>query len=118
MDDADAGIVTKVSKIERFFESVLCEDNLEDWKLAQDFGELFVRMDEEEITGHALLARACRHLGDLERAGTELEKCRVLVEYPMIKDGKELFLSFLAEEERLLSRRLGEGGKGQDQGKR
>ncbi len=116
MHDPDAEIVTKVSKIEGFFESVLYDDNLEDWKLAKDFGELFVRLDDEEITGHALLARACRHLGDLERAGTELERCRVLVEYPMIKDGKELFLSFLAEEERLLSQRLGESGEGQDQG--
>lgn len=92
--DSDAEIVTKVSKIGGFFESVLYEDCLEDWNLAKDFGELFVRMDAEEITGHALLARACRHLGDLERARAEFEKCQVLVEYPMIKDGQELFLSF------------------------
>ncbi len=116
MDDPDGEILTKVSKIDKFFESVLYEDSLEDWKLAKDLGELLIRLDGEEISGHALLARSCRHLGDLERAGTELERCRVLVEYPMIKDGKELFLSFLAEEERLLSKRLGEGGKKQDQG--
>jgi hypothetical protein len=92
MDDPDAEILTKVSKIERFLESVLYNDSLEDWRLAKDLGELLIRIDREEIAGHALVARACRHLEDLERAGTELEKCRVLVEYPMIKDGKELFL--------------------------
>jgi len=116
MDDPDAEIVTRVSNIENFFESVLYRDSLEDWKVAQDFGKLLIRIDKEEITGHALLARACRHLGDLECAGTELEKCRVLVEYPMIKNGTDLFLSFLAEEDRLLSECLGESGKGQHQG--
>ena len=42
--DPDAEILTKVSKIEKFFESVLYKDSLEDWNVAKDLGELLIRM--------------------------------------------------------------------------
>ena len=102
MDDPDAEILTRVSKIENFLESVLYKDSLDDWKLAKDLGELLIRIDGEGIMGHALLARACRHLGDLERSLSELEQCRVRVPHPPPQT--EMFLSFLAEEERLLAK--------------
>jgi hypothetical protein len=108
--DADAEILTRVSKIEHFLESVLYEDSLEDWKLAKDLGELLIRIDGEDIMGHALVARASRHLGDLKRALSELEQCRIRVPHPPPQ--KEMFLSFLAEEERFVSSK---DGKGQDQ---
>jgi hypothetical protein len=114
--DPDAAILEKVSKIDKFFESVLYDDTLDDWKLAKDLGELFVRLDREEITGHALLARACRHLGDTERALAELEKCRVLIVPPMIEGGKKLFVSFLEQEERLMSKPPDKAGVERDEG--
>lgn len=90
----------------------LYKDSLNDWQLAKDLGDLLIRIDGEGIMGHALLARACRHLGGLERALSEIEQCRVRVAH---SSEKEMFLSFLAEEERLLSKRPGNDGKGQDQ---
>jgi hypothetical protein len=66
--DTDAETLTRVSKIDKFFESVLYKDSLDDWKVARDLGELLIRIDGEEITGHALLVRACRHIGDRKRA--------------------------------------------------
>lgn len=115
MDDPDAEILTRVSKIEGFLESVLYKDTLDDWEIAKGLGELLIRIDGEGIMGHALLARACRHLGESERALSELEQCRIRDVPP---PEKELFLSFLAEEERLLSRRPSKDGKGQDEGER
>ncbi len=115
MADPDAEILTRVSKIEKFLESFLYKDSLDDWQLAKDLGELLIRIDREGIMGHALLARACRHLGDLKRALAELRQCRVLLAHP---SEKKLFLSFLAEEERLLSRGPSKGENGQDQGER
>jgi hypothetical protein len=97
--DPDAEILTKVSKIEKFFESVLYKDSLHDWQAAKDLGELLIRIDGDEIMGHALLARACRHLGDSERARAELQRCRAIAPHP---PEQELFRNFLTEEERLL----------------
>ena len=112
MHDSDAEILTRVSKIDKFLESVLYKDRLDDWGLAKNLGELLIRIDEEGVLGHALLARACRHLGDLQHALSELEQCRARSLTP---GEKEIFLSFLAEEERLLSKLPGNDGNGQDQ---
>src|SRR6266478_6918642 len=102
--DTDASILARVTKIESFFESVLYEDSLDDWSLAKELGELLIRIDTEEIMGHALLARACRHIGDRKRAHEELDKCRELVARQEVTPGQlDLFLPVLSEEERLLS---------------
>src|SRR5437588_8451819 len=102
--DPDAEILTKVSKIEKFFESVLYKDSLEDWNVAKDLGELLIRIDREDIMGHALLARACRHTGERTRAREELEKCRALVaRQDLTPQQRELFLPVLSEEEKHLT---------------
>ena len=108
MSDPDKEVLTRVvDAIERkeFFRSVLLNDTFDDWILARDFGEFLVRIQPDtEVMGHALLARAYRHLGDSERAREELQQCRVraVPEAPVPAE-TELFRSFLAEEDRLLS---------------
>jgi hypothetical protein len=102
MDDPDAEILTRVSKIEGFLESALYKDSLDDWKIARDLGELLIRIDGEEIMGHALLARACRHIGDRKRAREELGKSRALfAREELAPPQRQLFLQVLSEEEHL-----------------
>ena len=105
--DSDGEILARVLKSKNFFHSVLYEDRLDDWNVAKDLGEFLIRINPEEIMGHALVARASRHLGDLQRALEELEHCRVRTMHPSETD---LFLSFLAHEEKLLSGQPGKGG--------
>jgi hypothetical protein len=97
--DPERGLLDRVVGIKDFFQSVLYKDSLDDWKLAKDFGEFLIRIGPEQVIGHALVARASRHLGDMERAYKELEQCRTRPKHPA---ETELFLSFLAEEEKLL----------------
>ncbi len=102
--DSDLVVLTRASKIEKFFEAVLYNDSLDDWTVARDLGELLVRLDGEEIMGHALLARASRHLEDHTRAREELTKCKALVsrqDLPPLQ--RELFLPVLSEEEKHLT---------------
>jgi hypothetical protein len=112
--DPDEVLTRVVSAIEKkdFFRSVLLHDTFDDWSLAKEFGEFLIRIQpEQEIMGHALLARACRHLGDSERALEELEQCRVRAAQRELPSSEiELFRSFLAEEEKLLSGGDGKGG--------
>jgi hypothetical protein len=96
----DWEILARANKIGNFFGTVLLEDALEDWNLARDLGELLIRLMPEEVMGHALVARACRHLGETERARRELTQCRIMTKHP---SETRLFASFLAEEEKLLS---------------
>jgi plasmid stability protein len=103
----DLEILTRANKTENFFGTVLLEDALEDWNLAKDLGELLIRLMPEEVMGHALVARACRHLGSTERARRELMQCRVMTKHPSETD---LFVSFLVEEEKLLSETDGPAG--------
>ncbi len=98
--DLDAELLTRIGNIKDFFESVLQNDALDDWHLARDLGEFLIRTEPEEVMGHALVARASRHLGDLDRALQELEQCRIRHKHPSETD---LFVSFLAEEEKLLA---------------
>ena len=101
-DDPDEVLSRVVSAIEKkdFFRSVLEKDTFDDWKLARDFGDFLTRIEPEEIMGHALLARACRHLGEMERSQAELERCRTGIPHP---SEQEFFRAFLAEETRLSS---------------
>jgi len=110
----DRELLTKVSETNDFFGSVLLSDALDDWTLAKDLGEFLIRLDPEEIVGHALLTRAHRHLGDSRRALEELEQCRVRAMQGQLSPSEtELFSPFLAEEEKLLSR--GSAGAEPDQ---
>jgi hypothetical protein len=109
MSDPDGEVLSRVvDAIERkdFFRSVLLSDTFDDWSLTRALGEFLVRIQpDSEVMGHALLARAYRHLGDLERAREELEQCRVRTLAQVLMPAEaELFLSFLAEEDKLLSR--------------
>ena len=61
-------------------------------------------VDPDLVMGYALLARAYRHLGDSVRARKELQQCRVrAVPEALVPAETDLFLSFLAEEDTLLS---------------
>ena len=100
----DRELLTKVSETNDFFGSVLQRDSLDDWNLAKDFGEFLLRLDPDEILGHALLSRAYRHLGDSQRALQELEQCRARAMQGQLKPSEvEVFSPFLAKEEKLLS---------------
>lgn len=96
--DPEGELIDKVDAIGDFFRLVL-NDALEDWPLAKDFGKFLTRLDPAGAIGHALLARAYRHLGDRQQALAELECCR-----NRITDGleRESLALLIAEEERWL----------------
>ncbi len=98
--DSDGDLLKRATQIPNFFGSVLTNDSLDDWTLARDLGKFLVRLHPEEIMGHALQARAYRHLGDSERALAALEQCRSRVPHPA---EQELFRAFMAEEESFLN---------------
>jgi hypothetical protein len=77
-NDPDKELFSKLSEIKDFAEVALRDDTLGDWNLAKQFGEFMIRMDPEDILGHALVARACRHLGDRARALEEINRCQTL----------------------------------------
>ena len=103
--DKDGEILARAAKEKDFFGSVFYKDSLDDWTLAKELGEFLIRIEpDSEILGHALLARACRHLGDAKRAFEELQQCRNrIVRGELTASEKELFLPVLAKEEELLS---------------
>jgi hypothetical protein len=101
----DRELLAKVVNTKGFLESVFYRDSLDDWSLAKDLGQFLVRLEpDSDVIGHALLARAYRHLGDLGRARDELTQCKLRVANRELKPLEiEFFLPFLAEEEKLLS---------------
>jgi hypothetical protein len=106
--DSDRELLAKVvSAIEEkdFFRSVLLNDTLDDWNLARDLGAFLVRiLPDSEVMGHALLARAYRHLGNPQLALDELRQCRVLTANRKLESWElEMLRPLLVEEERLLS---------------
>jgi len=107
VSDPDKEVLTRVvDAIERkdFFRSVLLNDRFDDWILTRDLGEFLVRIQPDLVMGYALLARAYRHLGDSERTRKELQQCRIrAVPEARVPAETDLFLSFLAEEGKLLS---------------
>src|SRR5579864_4210281 len=112
---ADGELLARVSDTRDFFQSVLYRDTLPDWNLAKDFGEFLVRILPNDIMGHAFLARAHRHLGNLEVARRELNQCRQHSRARELEQWEaEVFLPLLDEEERLLfgGAPSGESGKG------
>jgi len=99
----DGDLLARVTDHEDFFGSVLCRDSVEDWGLARDLGEFLLRiLPDPEMMGHAILARACRHLGETARARQELEWCLSQMEGRDTKGPEEEILSALLEKERRL----------------
>jgi len=103
--DPDKELLTSVSQKKDFVPSIVFNDSSDDWNLARELGEFLVRTGPELAIGHALVARASRHLGDLDRAYEALKRCRQL---PMEPAEAADLLPLLAEEENHLSRGPGE----------
>ena len=100
-NNRDATILAKVVGTEDFLQSALTEDNLADWSLAVELGHVLTRIEPKEILGHALLARAFRHLGD-QRAAGALAECRKRLRQRRLAPGiRKMFRSFVVDEERL-----------------
>ena len=102
-DDKELELLRKVTSTEEFFRSVLVDDNLQDWSLAREFGELLTRIMPDSAVGPIVAARACRHLGDATAAMAALARCRAIMSSEEAIEGeKHLLLPTLEEEERLL----------------
>ena len=83
-----------------FLRDVFLKDKVGDWNLARNLGYYLTELVPEDLGFHLMIARACRHLGDLKRATEELARCKELV--PSDPSAGE-FLLELEKEERLLS---------------
>ena len=94
--------VAKAIHDKDFFNSVF-RDDFDDWDLVKKLGEFLISiMPGSEILGSALVTRALRHLGDKERAYSELMKCKARM---TIKGdlGEDILIALMAKEESLLS---------------
>jgi hypothetical protein len=102
---SDGELLAKVIQSKDFFQSVLYDDTFDDWNLAKELGEFLIRIEpDSEIMGHALLARAYRHLGNRQRALDELIECQLRASDRELKPWEaDLFLPLLAEEKKLLA---------------
>jgi len=101
--DPDRDLIARVSEKGDFFGYVMRDDTLTDWSLVKDFGEFLIRLGHEDVFGHVLLARACRHLGESERAREELQYCRgQAAQGKLVAAEEAMLLQFLAQEERIL----------------
>lgn len=97
--DADAELLLRVNGKSNFFGAV-CADTLDDWSLAKDFGEFLIRiLPESEVMGHAVLARAHRHLGNSEAAWSELEQSKRRMANRTLEPWEVQMLAPLLEEE-------------------
>jgi hypothetical protein len=102
--DADRQLLDKVLAHDTFLESALLNDSLEDWNVAKELGEFLVRVIPEDIIGHALLVRACRHTGDINRAREELIACQGYLDRNELGPRQlDLLLPMLEREELLLN---------------
>lgn len=103
--DPDAELLIRVNNTRDFFRSVCCDDALDDWNLAKEFGEFLVRiLPDTEVMGHAVLARAHRHTGNLELALIELNECLARMRNRALEPWEvEMLLPMVREEEKFLS---------------
>lgn len=91
-------LFTTSNEVEGFF-AAFFKDELPDWNLVHDLGELFVRIGDRAL-GRAFLARSQRRLGDLAGARNELDICKSLVANGELESGdEEEFAHFLTEED-------------------
>jgi thiamine phosphate synthase YjbQ (UPF0047 family) len=107
--DLEREILARVSNTKDFFGSVFFRDTLDDWNVAKDLGEFLVRiLPDSEVMGHALLARAHRHLGNRELALDELKQCQARTANRKLEPWEtEMLLPLLTEEEKHLSESAG-----------
>jgi hypothetical protein len=104
-EDQELELLRKVNSIDNFFGAALMRDDLPDWQVAKDFATFLMRQDPADVTAHLLLARACRHLGEPERAAAELNRCRsILLEGKASVTEEQALPDILAAEERLNAR--------------
>jgi hypothetical protein len=102
---SDGELLAGVLQIPGFLEGVLQKDDVSDWTLAKRFGEFLVRIDSDsEIMGHALQARASRHLGEIDQAKKELKICQTCIKDRGLKPWEIALLQPLLEaEEKIFS---------------
>ena len=102
--DSDGELLERVNEVDDFLGCVFFRDALVDWNLAKEFGEFLLRTGDTGPMAHALLARAHRHLGNLEQAREQLKQCKVRVATgELTPSEEETFTGLLAQEEKLLS---------------
>lgn len=103
---SDGELLARVLEKKDFLQSVISDDASQDWALVRDLGEFLGRIEpDSEILGHALMARAYRHLSDLGRARSELAECRLRATNRELKPWEvEMLIPFLDKEENLLPR--------------
>ena len=91
------------------FGETFLTDDFDDWHLAKELGEFLVRIEpESSITGHALLARAHRHLGNRDLAVVELRECQGRAEIRGLEPWEvEMIQPLMLKEATLLSIREG-----------
>jgi len=111
---SDGEVLARVLERKDFLQSVFHNDDADDWSLVKSLGKLLVRIESDsEIMGHALQARACRHLGELDHARKELEQCQIQIAQRGFKPWEaELIRPLLIEEEK----RSGVGGQADGSG--
>jgi hypothetical protein len=97
----DEELLDRAIRMDNFSGSILVEDKFDDWSLAKEVGKYLIRVDSTLLIGHLVLARACRHLGQLAQAADELDVCRTLVERGNL-GGEVALLPTFDEEERNL----------------
>jgi len=103
-EDKERELLQRVCAIPDFFGCVIMDDRLPDWRLAEEYGNFLIRLSPEDPTAHMLIARACRHLGELDRALAELRRCRELIAGGKVSVVEQEALSpILDAEERYLS---------------
>lgn len=100
--DTERELLRRVNSVEDFFGSILLKDSLQDWGLAKEFGQFLTRLMPDSALGHLVVARACRHLGDLNAVAAALDRCRAAIASgKMTGPEVELLLPIVEHEERL-----------------
>jgi hypothetical protein len=96
----DLEMLSRVLDTKEFLAGVLFEDDSQDWSLALALGEYMLRTLPEDPPGHLIVARASRHLGQMDRAVQEVIKCKTLL---VSERSARDFTPIIEEEERHLS---------------
>jgi hypothetical protein len=84
-------------RIDNFSQAVFVEDSIDNWTNARELGHYLVQVDPTLLFGHLLLTRACRHLGEFDKAIEEARICRAILEREDV--GAEVSLVYVLEEE-------------------
>ena len=90
---SDGELLRRILRIDGFFHSAFVTDDLQDWILAHDFAVLLLRLGHDDLMAHLLLARAYRHLGEKEKAASEVGRCHFLLQQGKIETNEREALS-------------------------